>query len=544
MPLQNKLNQCKGIPFSCLAFMFAGLMAITVNAQDQAAGTVYHDQNRNGVRDEGEPGIPGVRVSNQVDIVTTDADGRWVLPASDDVTFFVIKPRDWMTPVNEVQLPRFFYTHKPSGSPEQKYPGVEPTGPLPSSIDFPLYPTQEPDRFDAVFFGDPQPRDVREVEYIGHDVVEELIGTTAKFGVTLGDIVFDDLSVFEPLNATVALVGIPWYNVIGNHDINYDSAVDKDSDETYTRIYGPNYYSFDYGPVHFIVVDDIIWGGEKPEGTGSYTGGLEQDQLDFIRNDLALVPEDRLVVLMMHIPLTGVVNREDLYRIIENRPYTFSISGHTHWQAHKLIKKEDGWLGAKPHHHLINVTVSGSWWSGFPDEYGIPHTTMRDGAPNGYTVLTFSENNMPEITFKAARDPEDFQMSVYAADQVFTESLSEEWVYVNVFNGWDDSVVQVRWGGQAAWQTLDQTLEKDPNLQAVFNREPETPQSPYRRISAPVDSFHLWKGLVPSDVESGIHVLQVRATDVNGRWHRAERVIRVSEGKKPEPPREETPEEK
>ena len=112
--------------------MFAGLMAITVNAQDQAAGTVYHDQNRNGVRDEGEPGIPGVRVSNQVDIVTTDADGRWVLPASDDVTFFVIKPRDWMTPVNEVQLPRFFYTHKPSGSPEQKYPGVEPTGPLPS----------------------------------------------------------------------------------------------------------------------------------------------------------------------------------------------------------------------------------------------------------------------------------------------------------------------------------------------------------------------------------------------------------------------------
>ena len=74
--------------------------------------------------------------------------------------------------------------------------------------------------------------------YIGHDVVEELIGTQAKFGVTLGDIVFDDLGMFEPLNATIALVGIPWFNVIGNHDMNMDASNDEDADETFTRIYG------------------------------------------------------------------------------------------------------------------------------------------------------------------------------------------------------------------------------------------------------------------------------------------------------------------
>ena len=462
-----------------------------------------------------------------MDISTTDEEGKWELPSDDDVTFFVIKPRNWMTPVNEHQLPRFHYTHKPSGSPKQQFAGIEPTGSLPDSVDFPLYPSPEPETFQAVFFGDPQPRNVREVEYIGHDVVEELMGTRAKFGVTLGDIVFDDLNVFEPLNATVALIGIPWFNVIGNHDINYDSVADEDSDETFTRIYGPGYYAFDYGPVHFLVIDNILWGGAAPEGTGSYSGVIEQAQLDFIRNDLASVPEDKLVVLMMHIPLTNVVNREDLYRLIEHRPYTFSISGHTHWQAHQLIRKADGWKGAKPHHHLINVTVSGSWWSGLPDEWGIPHTTMRDGAPNGYTLLNFSGNKKPEIVFKAARRPGDFQMSVFAPDSVEANALNETWVYVNVFNGWDDSVVQTRWNSDGAWKMLEKTFEKDPNHQAVFYREPETPAAPFVRIYAPVDSRHLWKGTLNPEMKVGIHVLQVRATDVNGKWHRAERIIRV-----------------
>jgi hypothetical protein len=30
-------------------------------------------------------------------------------------------------------------------------------------------------------------------------------------------------------------------------------------------------------------------------------------------------------------------------------------------------------------------------------------------------------------------------------------------------------------------------------------------------------------------VSHGIHVLSVRASDVNGRWYRAERIVRVTE---------------
>ena len=39
------------------------------------AGIVFLDRNTNGVADAGEPGIEGVLVSDQVQVVTTDRDG-------------------------------------------------------------------------------------------------------------------------------------------------------------------------------------------------------------------------------------------------------------------------------------------------------------------------------------------------------------------------------------------------------------------------------------------------------------------------------------
>lgn len=279
---------------------------------------------------------------------------------------FVIKPRGYRTPLSADKLPRFYYVHKPKGSPPSQYAGVAPTGPLPAAINFPLYEQKEPEHFRAVLFGDPQPRNQQEVEFVGHDVVEELIGTDASFGVTLGDIAFNNLDTFETLNKTIALIGIPWYNVIGNHDINFEAKHDGHSDETFERVYGPAYYSFDFGQVHFIVLDDIEWFIPTEGGKGDYRGGLGDEQIQFIRNDLTMIPAEQMVVLMMHIPIVGVRDREQVYRLIEKRPFCISISGHTHHQEHRYIKKEDGWLGPEPHHHIINVTVCGGWWSSTP----------------------------------------------------------------------------------------------------------------------------------------------------------------------------------
>jgi len=175
------------------SFCFSALSPLQAE-QQLARGYVFHDRNANGTRDANEPGLPKIRVSNGRAVVQTDKAGRYELAVGGDTILFVIKPRGWMVPVDKNQLPRFYHIHKPGGSPHGlKYAGVEPTGPLPSSIDFPLVEHPEADRFKIVVFGDPQPNNLGDIYHLAHDIVDELVGTDASFGLTLGDDVWPNL---------------------------------------------------------------------------------------------------------------------------------------------------------------------------------------------------------------------------------------------------------------------------------------------------------------------------------------------------------------
>jgi len=504
-------------------------------AVQTASGVVFHDANGNGVYDEGEEGLSGVRVSNGREITHTDQEGRYQLPVDDDTILFVVKPRNWMTPVDEDNLPRFHYIHKPGGSPKTHFPSVEPTGPLPSSVDFPLLPREEPDSFKLLLFGDTQPRNVKEVEYIAHDVIEELVSAKAHgaaLGVTLGDIVFDDLSVIEPLKKVVRLVGVPWYNVLGNHDMNYDATDDKYSDETFERSYGPSYYSFDHGPVHFVVLNDVIWiPGDGEKQKGRYVGGLGEKQLEFLRNDLAATPKDQLVVLMMHIPLYTIQteDREAVYRLLEERPRSLSLSAHTHTQIHRFLGEADGFHGAEPHHHLVHATVCGSWWSGAPDETGIPHATMSDGAPNGYSIITFDADRY-DIEFHAARRGPDYQMNIHAPEEATVDAAATIDVFVNVFAGSERSTVEMRLGDSGPWRPMTRTRTEDPYFVDMKKLEEGPKPPPGRKLPNPGKSSHIWKAKLAAETPSpGTQFIHVRTTDMFGKTYTDQRAIRITE---------------
>lgn len=495
-------------------------------SDDFARGVVFLDENNNQTFDSGEKPLPGVKVSNGVKIVQTDAAGRYTLPVADDTTIFVLKPRGYRTPLSENNLPRFYYHHKPAGSPKLRFPGVEPTGPLPESIDFPLYRQEEPEKFKAILFGDPQPRNQKELDYIAHDVVEELIGTDAALGVTLGDILFDDLSLFENNNRMIALMGIPWYNVIGNHDINFDARNRKHANETYEKYFGPSYYSFDYGSTHFIVLDDIDWVENPQTRKFGYRGGFGEAQLEFVKNDLALIPQDQFVCLLMHIPIVGVHDREKMYDLIKDRPLTISISGHTHHHEHLFLTEKDGFRGAQPHHHIINVTVSGSWWSGKSDERGIPHTTMADGAPNGYSIMTF-DGDKYQLEFKAAGRSADYQMRITLPEAIKAAELEKTEFHVNVFNGSEKSRVEYRIDQGETWTPLVKTNGLDPAFVRMFEEDRALKEKKNPNLSAPKNCPHLWKASLSSELQPGTHLLTVRTTDMHGKVHVGQKVFRV-----------------
>lgn len=512
-------------------FLVIGLLLAcrTADAQ-QATGVVYEDQNGNRILDAGEPGLAGIRVSNGREVTVTDAEGRYQLPVDNDTILFVIKPSGYRTALDEDNISRFYYIHKPNGSPPLKFPGVEPTGPLPASVDFPLYPVEEPQQFDVVFFGDPQPRNQQEIDFIAHDVVEELRGVDAAFGVTLGDILFNDLNLFDSFNQTVGHIGIPWYNVIGNHDINFASDVDELSDETYERVYGPAYYSFDYGSVHFIAVDDVHWMREGDRKL--YRSGLSEKQLDFIENDLKHVPQDQLVVAMMHIPLVRSTpwiapRRERLLQILEQREHSVSLAGHTHHHEHVMMGAAEGWNGNRPHHHIINVTVCGSWWSGKPDETGIPHTMCKDGTPNGYSVMHF-DGSKYLLDYKAARRDAGEQIRITAPEVVTLDRTAETIFHANVFNAMPNAVVEFRLGS-GPWMRMTKTEnETDPVFQQLYDEEEKLKADlKWRKLAAPMVCPHLWKADMKAMNSVGSHLIQVRASNPNGQVLEGQRIIRA-----------------
>ena len=334
---------------------------------DTATGIVYLDRNANGVRDPGDPGLQGVLVSNGVEVVATDSAGRYRVPVGEDSVVFVIKPRGHRTAMNELNIPRNFYIHRPDGSPDAEFlfKGTPPTGPLPASIDFPLYESPEPERFSFLALGDPQAYSKEEMDWLARDTFAEIIDNDAwgaSLGISLGDLVGDDLDLFDHLNRVQALAGIPWFNVYGNHDMNFMSPNDVDADETYTRVYGPPTQAFRYGPAHFIMLDNVVWqgfDGLERNGSprkGNYRGGLRDDQLEFVANYLQHVPKDELVILLMHIPLDGegvhkVPGRGRLFEILSQHPHTMSLSGHTHFNEHWFFDSEDGYTPGTEHHH-------------------------------------------------------------------------------------------------------------------------------------------------------------------------------------------------
>lgn len=502
-------------------------IVFAVKSQSIVTGVVFADENGNGKKERREKGLADVAVSNGREVVLTDANGRYSLPIGNDNPVFVIKPSGYTLPTDARNLPRFYYLHKPGGSPKLDYPGVAPTGKLPKSLDFALLPARETDNFRVLVFGDPQVRDEREVDYFRRGVIAEVEGIKeAAFGISLGDLAFNHLEILDPYIKAVSEVGIPWFNVMGNHDMNFDVASDSLSDETFEAHFGPANYAFNHGKVHFIVLDDILY--PDPRDGNGYWGGFRPGQLAFIANDLKFVPEDFLVVLSFHIPLGAIreQDRQALFDLLKDFPYTLSLSAHTHRQRQDIFTRADGWMQDKPHHHYNVGTTSGSWYGGKLNEDGIPFSTMSDGTPKGYAFIQF-EGNAYTTSYKVAGHPAEYQMHIFAPKVVAHNVKTSAGIYVNFFMGKDGDKVVYR-VDNGPWERMKHVNEPDPAyLHLLHEWDFAEELMPGRRLPNAADCPHLWRGAIPTELSPGQHTIEVKATDMFGNTFTQKRTYRV-----------------
>jgi hypothetical protein len=515
--------------FAAVLFLFSAFTIHSLHAQTRSTvkGIVFHDKNENGVFDSGDNPLKDIAVSNGRDVVVTNRKGGYELPLRDNSALFVIKPRNWAVPVDENQIPRFYKMYSTTGISGTKYDGLPATGPLPESVDFPLLPSNEPDKIKALIFGDTQPRDNKEIYFMSKDVIPELIGTDADFGVTLGDVVFDDLNLYDHLTGSLSTIGIPMWYVAGNHDFDFSGNNTTEARGTWYRNFGPSWYSFSYGPAHFVVLDNVRWIVDGDQRY--YRTGFGEDQLEFLQNEIERLDEGQLLVLLTHIPYENSsewkdeAEKQTFYKLLARHPNSVSLVAHTHRHYHKFIGREEGFPGNEPHHMISMGTVCGAWWTGAPNEYGIPHTMMSDGTPNGYAFLHIDKNNW-KLEWKTAGVPENVQMHIHAPDAVSSEN--EMKVIANIYNALPDAEVKMKIGEEGEWIDMKRIPQIDPVRLAEKEKEKQLGEVPWRKMGGDQDSEHIWEASVKPELKPGVYTVQIIARD-NWFEYKGEKLLHV-----------------
>jgi C terminal of Calcineurin-like phosphoesterase/Calcineurin-like phosphoesterase len=490
---------------------------LSAAAAGLASGHVFHDRHGTGRRMPGDPGVPGVMVSNGREVVLSDQEGRWRLPAADRDSIFVIKPSHWAMPLGTGGVPRI--TAEVAGS---------------SSIDFGLSRQPEKAQFEAVLMADTQPANSAELGYLCQDIITGILGSGAAFGINHGDVVFDDLSLYARYLQILSASGIPWHHCPGNHDIDREAANDQSSRDSWQRVFGRRHYAFQYANATFIILDNVYYHGHTPgdPNSGRYCGRIGAEQLTFVRNLLGHVPHDRLVVVCMHIPLMNyqtagspadtTADRRDLLGLLSGRPHTVSFAGHMHVTEHHYLGAESGFYGAPPHHHHVLTAASGGWWSGPKDARGIPTAEAEDGNPNGYHMLSVDGSHYATRFVPAAGKPASLlRASVerpLASSRRQTPRTAAEpprsELVVNVFDGGPITRVSYSIAGVTTAPCLMQRIASpDPHVARVFAAHPGL-QKPWMHAAA---SSHIWRAPLPAELRPGTWHARVHAQDEYGR---------------------------
>jgi hypothetical protein len=274
-----------------LMVLLAALSIASIPAAGDAqtlSGTVFVDTNGNGSHDPAERGIAGVTVSDQDAVALTDANGEYRLDAS---------------PGSGARL---IFVSVPDG-----YRAVgDFWRPAADRLAFALAPIPLRTSFSFVHASD---------THVSADSVERTrrLRTMAAalkpaFVIITGDLVKDALRVAESeargyydlFAAERQAFEPPVFTVPGNHEYfgietrssRVDPAHPLFGGEMYREFFGPEYYSFTHGGVHFVGLDTVDVDADR------YYGHVDARQLGWLQRDIAAIPADMPVVTFNHIP--------------------------------------------------------------------------------------------------------------------------------------------------------------------------------------------------------------------------------------------------
>ena len=381
---------------------------LIVNAAGLSAESI-----KGSVTDTEGNAIAGVVVSDGLNTVQTDARGKFQMETDEDSRFvFISTPSGYVSATLKGKT--LFYKEIQKNT---------------KTYDFIVEKNAKDDtNHNVIVIADPQISERDELpELTKHakDIEEytRQMDGDYTFGICLGDIVGWDHSIYPEYNRIMGNAGFEYRYVIGNHDMTNYGRSHETSMQDYGSMFGPCWYSFNVGKVHYIVLNDNFFIGRD----WYYIGYLDERQLRWLEKDLSYVRKGSKVVVCTHIPTTldksdrdafqsdmmldNLCNKPELYRMLE--PYdALILSGHMHTADYEQIA---------PNIAEINIAgLCGAWWCG---------EVCIDGSPAGFKHFDMDGKDVSWI-YKGCGHPLDYQMKVYVDDPDYPgEVIANVWDY-------------------------------------------------------------------------------------------------------------------
>lgn len=373
-----------------------GALATEFNIEDVTEEVLPFDYNITGrVVDSSSNPIEGVVVSDGTQCVRTMFDGTFYMESElANVKFVHISTPSGYKPQVVGGIPKFYKAKA----------DITPVGGIYDFGDYVLTEETYPNHYTILFTADPQPRAnnwlIDKVAYKALDVCEDLYdeladvaaaaGSREVYGICLGDIVHENMSLFTNYNTGLARLGYPTYNVIGNHDNNPNGTTDDEGAAPFESYYGPRNYSFNIGGIHFVVLDNIMmW--QDPEDGNKLTGqteGLSDNIWAWLQNDLAMVPISSKLMVCSHAPmfkrLTGAERSGGTHPAEHGVDYGDLINDYSEvhaWAGHTHIGFNFIYASNHRNKRVQVHTLARSTGELWTNEY------LAAGTPRGFTVV-------------------------------------------------------------------------------------------------------------------------------------------------------------
>lgn len=427
-------------------------------------------------------GVEGVVVSDGIEVTTTDAEGIYYLASQKKNRYVFISVPGNYEVSNSNNLPVFFQRLAGGTSVEQR--------------DFSLIKTDNTKHVVLALADWHLAARNNDVDQFVNGMLPDINKTIAEYkaqgtkvyGLTLGDLSWETywytnnyklpeyLEQMYKINSTI-------FNVMGNHDNDPVPLNDWDAALPFKEHVAPNYYSFNLGDVHYVVLDNIDY------VTGSnYTATIVADQMAWLEKDLATIKDKSTpIVIGMHIPLYNypalnadgsqrdgvrLTNGNQLISMLQQFSDVRVLTGHTH--CNFTVQDSPNII-----EHNI-AAISATWWWTGRNGYAGNHI-CKDGSPGGYGVWEIEGKDM-KYYYKSMGYEKDYQFRSYdmnnvhiTADKFAPKSTNEKMavfagVYANPSN--NNEVLLNVWGYDTKWEIEVKENGNSLDVQRINAKDP------------------------------------------------------------------------